>query len=127
MRLRYRRLLETVRDRTGGALRGAAAYGTDDGRLLYCRDDDARDALCCAAGCPGRGADDDSRGDQRRAIVELYDDSVVIHIREGPESGVVLSLDPGVARQLGGFVDECTAALCSDESAFDAAPVSTDG
>jgi hypothetical protein len=132
MQPRYQRLVETVRKRTGAALRGVVAYQGEETALLYRRDDlDSRathrikDALetvkqrdpLVAAG----------NGDQRHASVELYGDAVFVHLPEGDDRGVLVSLDLEVARKLSGFVEECAVALRSPENGPAPESVSADG
>lgn len=132
MQPRYERLVETVRERTGSALRAVVVYRGDETALLYRRDD-----LGSVANDPiqavletvrERDPRHDAPGDGRRhASVELYDDEVVIHLPETATRGTLVSLDLAVARELGGFVEECAVALRSPETGVQMGSASADG
>jgi hypothetical protein len=126
---RYERFVETVRERTGSALRGVGVYRDDETALLYRRGDldsgttSRIHAVLDAATQRDPAAD----GSAHRASVQLYEEAVVVHLPETDSRGTLLSLDPGVARELGGFIEECVVALRSPEAAVQLRSASADG
>ncbi|MFC7142614.1 hypothetical protein ACFQMA_22620 [Halosimplex aquaticum] len=117
---RYQPLLQLVHSRAGDAFRGAIRYYADDWSVLYLRDDVAterlRDSLDTIVGraraaesiVPDEAYD---RLGETQAAVELHDRAVLLHFREAPTEGILVSLDRDVAQALGQFVNSCNAVL----------------
>lgn len=117
---KYERLVRLVENRAGDAFRGAIRYHEGGHTVLYLRDDVATDALRDAVGGlvdRARAYEPLSRPESypdlgaTQATVELYGVAAIIHFREGPNAGVLVSLDRDVAQGLGAFVTRCTSVL----------------
>lgn len=119
---RYKALLSVLEDRAGEALRVAAIYNADDEYLLYSRKDISTDllrqrleriAVRARDRQPLLGAE--AVAGPCNADLELYDKYTLMHWFEGPSRGILVTLEPIVARQLNGFVEECNLALQSPQ------------
>ncbi|WP_415382012.1 hypothetical protein [Halosimplex sp. TS25] len=117
---RYQPLLKLVHSRAGDAFRGAIRYGADDWSVLYLRDDVATERLRdsmetivgrARAAAPIVPQEAYDRIGETQATVELHDRAALLHFREAPTDGIVVSLDRDVAKGLGQFVNSCNAVL----------------
>ncbi|QLC34215.1 hypothetical protein EFA46_008350 [Halarchaeum sp. CBA1220] len=117
---KYERLVRLVENRAGDAFRGAIRYHEGGHTILYLRDDIATDAFRDAVDGlieRARAYEPLSRPESyptlgaTQASVELYEAAAVIHFREGPNTGILVSLDRDVAQGLGAFVTRCTSVL----------------
>jgi len=117
---RYQPLLQLVHNRAGDSFRGAVRYDADDWSVLYIRDELATDQLQDAMATiidRARVADPLVPEDQyqqmgvTQAVVELHDRAVLLHFREGPSRGLIISMDRDVAQGLGQFVNSCNSVL----------------
>lgn len=105
-----------MKDQAGDSYRAAFCYDADDWSAIYVREElrteslkesipDAaerareREAILTEADYPPLG--------ETTATTELHEDGVLIHFREGENSGTVISLGRDAARRLAGFVTEC--------------------
>jgi hypothetical protein len=123
---RYQPLLQLVHNRAGDAFRGAFRYDADAWEVLYLRDDvateqlrDSMDALVdrARAAEPMVPQDVYDRVGETQAVVELHDRAALLHFRESPTDGIIVSLDRDVAQGLGQFVNSCKAVLNDDARA----------
>lgn len=125
---RYQPLLQLIHGRAGDSFRAAVWYDADEWVVLYMREDvatqDLRSSMSELADRL-RSAESlvpeqiyDRIGDTQ-AVVELHDNAVVLHFRETPTQGIVVSLDRDVAQGLGQFVNSCNAVLEDDSESDD--------
>jgi hypothetical protein len=120
MRDRHQQLVRLIRDETGESFRAAFAYDADDWTALYVRSDLATadlesvvPSLADRARSRGplvREAEYDQLG-THRASISLHDDAVLVQFHGGGQSGVVVTLDTDVARNLAEFVARCESVL----------------
>jgi len=117
---RYQPLLQLVHNRAGDSFRGAVRYDADDWSVLYIRDELATDQLRSSMSAiidraratePIVPEDQYDQMGETQAVVELHDRAVLLHFRETPSEGLVVSLDHDVAQGLGQFVDSCNSVL----------------
>lgn len=117
---RYDRLVRLVSDHAGDRFRAAFRYDDSEWDALYVRSDLATEGLQDAVPALAerarsyeplvRESDYAPLGTQR-ASISLHDEAVLIHFNEGPESGVVVTLDTEVAQNLSKFVERCESVL----------------
>ena len=120
MHEQHQRLVRLINDQAGENFRGAFRYDENDWSVLYVRDDLATPDLQTVV--PPliqrarehepivREADYDGLG-VHRASVSVHAEAVLVHIREGTQSGTVVTLDTEVARNISEFVTQCEAIL----------------
>lgn len=120
----YRQVLRVLEERAGEGVRGAAHYEQDGLTFLYIREDlkneafreRARKIVSRARNRSPLIEEGEGLG-RRRAGLDLHEDAVLLHFILGKNSGLIVSLEPEIARQLRDFVEECNLALESpDES-----------
>ncbi|WP_123534547.1 hypothetical protein [Halosimplex salinum] len=125
---RYQPLLQLVHNRAGDSFRGSVRYDADEWSVLYLRDDVATERLRDSMPSIVERAREaepivpqstyDTLG-ETQATVELHDHAALLHFRETPTSGVIVSLDRDVAQGLGQFVNGCNAVLEKQTSSDD--------
>lgn len=103
-----------LEEQTGGATRGVGEYSDGQVRLLYVRPDLQTDAFRKRAQEALEKAPDrhplvvDDEVGEWKADVEVHDHAIVIHLPTGSGRGILVSMDPEIARNLTNFVQECT-------------------
>ncbi|NHX36513.1 MULTISPECIES: DUF7522 family protein [Halolamina] len=121
----YQQLVQLVKEQAGRNLRSAFCYDADDWTALYVRTDLATDDLQSAVPSLAerarsqeplvRNRDYPGLGEQR-ASVFLHENAVLVQFDEPEtESGIVLTLDSDVARNLSQFVAECETVLADPQ------------
>ncbi|MGB9986664.1 hypothetical protein [Salarchaeum japonicum] len=115
---RHARLVRLVQAEAGDAFRTGARYTASGLEVLYRRNDlpeqrlrERSQSIVDRARDHEPLREPDSPFGDVRASVELYEDGVLIHLREGPQSGVVLAFEVGIAQNLAGFVVKCQRTL----------------
>lgn len=106
------------------AIRGAIEYDGEETELLHLRADVDGDSFRRRMVFTTRqaiheyrhGDDVDTVGGSN-AHVELFDGVAAVHLRNGPDAGVVVTFDVAATADLGAFVDQCRRVLSSDSSA----------
>lgn len=93
-------------------VRGVVRYQNDDVELLYSRGDvDASDleerVVVTVRRAVARDRSATSSDVAVREHVEQFDEVLVGHLREGPNEGVVFSIEPGEIEDVQGFVESC--------------------
>ncbi|MEE6211063.1 hypothetical protein U3A55_13000 [Salarchaeum sp. III] len=117
---RHARLVRLVNAEAGDYFRTGVRYTSFGWEVLYRRDDlpdqrlrERNQAIVdCARDHEPLREQDSPFGDVR-ASVELYEDGVLIHLREGAQNGVVLAFEVDIAKNLAGFVVKCQQTLQS--------------
>ena len=113
---RYQGLVRLVEEQAGENFRSAFRYDEDDWAALFVRSDLATaDLQQVIPGLAQRAREDeplvreqDYEGlGPQRASISLHSEAVLIHFREGESTGVVVTLDKDVARNLADFVARC--------------------
>lgn len=112
---RHQDLLRYLKDQAGEYLRGVAVYTTDDYKIVYLRDDirsprfeSEADAIITRIRQESRVREHRSFPfDDLRGTVRAFGDAMVMHFPRTQERGTVITLDPGVARDLNTFMGGC--------------------
>lgn len=116
----YQQLVRLIEDQAGENFRAAFQYDVRDWTALYVRPDLAtsdlesivpslverareHEPLVREQDYAGLGA--------QRASISLHDEAVLVQFYEGNRSGVVVTLDTDVARNLSEFVKQCETVL----------------
>ncbi|GAB7093709.1 hypothetical protein JCM30237_08610 [Halolamina litorea] len=117
---RYARLVRLISDYVDRNFRAAFQYDERDWTALYVRPDLATEDLQAAVPALAdrarsheplvREPDYPELGTQR-ASISLHAEAVLVHFNEGPQSGVVATLETDVARNLSQFVARCESVL----------------
>jgi hypothetical protein len=117
-------LIAYLRDRAGDALRVVSWYAEDDWGTLYVRDDLDRREVAARVDYVAHQLSD-RVGDaadhplaamgREQAMVQVREDAVVIRFAIERGAGLLVSLDAVVARDLHGFVVECSELLGGDD------------
>lgn len=120
MNERYQRLVRLVDEQAGENFRSAFHYDEDSWDALYVREDlvtsDLQDIVPALAQRAReheplvREQDYEGLGTQR-ASISLYSEAVLVHLREDGHSGIVVTLDKDVARNISDFVARCESVL----------------
>lgn len=111
----HRNLISFLKDTAGEYLRGIAVYDTNGYESLYVRDDvraehfeSEVDRMMDRLRQESRVRDHrDFPFDDLNGSVRSFGEALVMHFPHGQERGTVITLDPGVARQLNTFMAEC--------------------
>lgn len=116
----YQRLVELIETRAGENFRAAFQYDDEDWTALYLRSDLATDELRAVVPALAdrarahepliRERDYPEMG-AHHASISLHDEAVLIQFHEGDRSGLVVTLDTAVARNLSEFVERCESIL----------------
>lgn len=113
---RYKRLVGLIKEEAEGNFRSAFRYDETDWQALYVRSELATEDLQSVVPTLAERArskepmvreEDYPRLGSQRASISLHDEAVLVHVRDGPDSGVVVTLDTDVARNLSEFVARC--------------------
>lgn len=113
-------LVRLVKAQAGESFRSAFCYDSDDWTALYVRSDIATDQLKAVVPTLAERArrheplvrEQDYPGmGTHRASVAIHDEAVMIHFQVEEQSGIVVTLDTGVARNLSEFVAACERVL----------------
>ena len=116
----YQPLLRMIDQQAGMALRTAFLYDDGEWSTLYMRDDVATGELADHIEIfiqraneqePIIQAEQYDKLKQTQATIELHEEGVLIHFREGPSRGVLVSLEREAARNLAEFIDQCNKIL----------------
>lgn len=112
--------LEYLQDRAGDSLRAVEWYRADEAELVYLRDDleladmqaraDEIHELVTRERPPYAMPGIQQLG-AKLATVNFYEEAVLLNFPLGENYGVVVGLEPGVARSLHGFIDDCRSTL----------------
>lgn len=120
MSSRHGRLVRLIEEQAEEHFRAAFRYDETDWQALYVRPELATgdlESVVPTLADRVRGEEPIVREEDypmlgaQRASISLHDEAVLVHIREGPESGVVLTLDTEVAPDLSAFVARCERVL----------------
>ena len=111
----HQTLVRYLKATAGDHLRGVAVYQSDDYDVIYIRGDvrDRRfesevDAMIDRLRQESRAREHRSFPfDELRGTVRSFGDAMVMHFPRTHERGTVITLDPGVARDLNTFMGEC--------------------
>lgn len=109
------RLVEYLEDRAGEYHRGTVSYTGDSQEVLHLRDDIEGYRLEREiAGMIDRLRSEAAREEtdafpfgDLHATVRTFDDATILHFPTGEDRGIVVSLEPGTARDLNTFIGEC--------------------
>ncbi|USZ69850.1 hypothetical protein NGM10_15710 (plasmid) [Halorussus salilacus] len=108
-------LIRFLRERTGECLRGVGRYDADGYEVLYVRPGLERETLDSEVERMVTHLRSESRPREVRSFpygdldgtVRSFEEAVVMHFPLTQERGVVVTLEPDVARQLTTFMREC--------------------
>ena len=111
----HNQLVSYLKDQAGGYLRGVAIYTADEYDVVYLRDDvrsqrfeNEVDAMIDRLRQESRAREHRSFPfDDLNGTVRSFGDAMVMHFPRTRERGTVITLDPGVARDLNTFMSEC--------------------
>lgn len=115
-------LVQFLEDRAGTLHRGTVRYEADGIEFLHLREDLSEDQLrdqiegiLARLRPEGTGEEDFAfvHLGSLEATVRVFEHAVILHFPTGRDHGVVVSLDPGAARELNTFIDECQQRLRS--------------
>lgn len=122
---RHEKLNDYIEYRAGSTYRVGVYYDEDAWEFIHVRDDLRTDRLreylsalherLLEERALLREEDYPTLG-EARATTEIHDNGVVVHFPEGEDQGTAISLDRDAARQLTGFIIECTGILQGERS-----------
>jgi len=109
-------LIDYLEKRAGEYHRGTVRYDRDDFTVLHLREDVRETRLLSQIGRMLKRIRPESSSNEKRsfpfgglnATVRLFDEAIIIHFPTGNDRGVVVSMEPETARDLGTFVGECS-------------------
>ncbi|QDX39921.1 hypothetical protein [Salarchaeum sp. JOR-1] len=117
---RHARLVRFVTAEAGEYFRTGVRYTSFGWEVLYRRDDlpdqrlkERNQAIVDRVRDYEPLREEGSPFGDARASIELYEDGVLIHLREAEQSGVVLAFEVDIAQNLAGFVVKCRQTLQS--------------
>lgn len=125
-------LVDYLQYRADDALRVISWYSDDDWGTLYVRDDLDRveveeriDFVATKLSTPGRNREEHPLAPlgEEQAMVQVRENAVIIRFSMEEEGGILVSLDTEVARDLHGFVVECSEKLQGAELRFAASEI----
>ncbi|GAA0658272.1 hypothetical protein [Salarchaeum japonicum] len=117
---RHAKLDRYLRDRAGDAYRTAFRYDADGWEPIHVREDLATRELHTllpelverVRGTRAWVSEEEyERFGGTTATMEIHEEGVLLHVPDGENAGVLVSLDVDAARSLVGFVAECEAKL----------------
>lgn len=117
---RHRSVHQYLRERAGDAYRSAFYYDEDGWETIHVREDIATVGLEQAipeAVQRARETDAFLYGDEypplgeANATTEVHENGVIVHFPEGPDEGLLVSLDRDVAARLTTFIDQTVSIL----------------
>lgn len=117
---RHRSVHQFLQERAGGAYRAAFYYDDEGWETVYVRGDIATNRLrgsVSEAVERARQADVILPGEEypplgeTNATTEVHENGVIVHFPEGPEEGLLVSLDREVAARLTTFIDQAVSIL----------------
>ncbi|MFC7165427.1 hypothetical protein [Halospeciosus flavus] len=118
--------MDVLEERVGESLRAICSYDESGYEIHYIREDiretnfEERTETMTRRARDWRPLEDEGGPlGERRATLELWDESLFIHLPEDETRGLLFAVEPEVGRKLTGFVEECWTALENpSESAY---------
>lgn len=108
--------MDVLEERVGESLRAICSYDKSGCEIHYIREDiretNFEDRTMTRRARDRRPLEDEGGPlGERRATLELWDESLFIHLPEDEARGLLFAVEPEVGRRLTGFVEECWTAL----------------